>query len=335
MPYEQQPSSEPMPAWAAWGMSMLNGLVGDYLHERQNGLAIAMAFYHQNRPLPLVRDSLQHAHPHLGPKVCILIHGLGCNEGIWTFRDPMHPGPDTSYGALLQTDLGYTPLYVRYNTGLPVADNGKRLVTLLDDLLACYPTHVDDIVLIGHSMGGLIVRSACHQGTQRQSAWVQQVRRVFYLGTPHDGADLERLVHIATTVLQAVPNPITRLIGDILNRRSQGVKDLRFGTLLEPDVMDDTPAGTAQHHRRAVPWLAHAQHYLIGGTLTDDPGHAAAVLLGDGLVGVPRAHEPSPLADHGPPIPPENVRLFPGTHHLRLAHDREVYQQIKAWCASA
>ena len=332
VPNDQHASSAAAPTWATWAMSVVNGLVGDYLRDRHNGLAIDMAFYYQNRPLPLTRENLFHVHPRLTPKLCILVHGLGCHESIWTFRDPLHCERETSYGALLQMDRGYTPFYLRYNTGLSVADNGKRLATLLDDLLCCYPLPIQDIVLIGHSMGGLILRSACHYGMQHHSLWVQHVTRVFYLGTPHDGADLERLANGATIVLQALPNPITKIIRNVLNLRSQGVKDLRFGTLLEPDVIHDARDELVQHQRRAIPWLADAQHYLISGTLTDDPRHPATQLFGDGLVGVPRAAEPGAPADARAHIPTEHVRLFPQTHHFRLACDWAVYQQINAWC---
>jgi pimeloyl-ACP methyl ester carboxylesterase len=306
---------------AAWGISIVNGIVGDYLRDRRNGLAIDMAFYHQRQPLALTRQSLQQAHPYATAKICILIHGLGCHEGIWMFRDPAQPGRDISYGTLLQTDLGYTPFYVRYNTGLSLAANGQSLATLLDGLATGYPAQLADVVLIGHSMGGLIIRSACYYGAQRQAAWTKSIRRVFYLGTPHGGAPLAKLGHLATTVLHAVPNPITHLIGDILDQRSQGVKDLRFGTLLEADAT--SPPG-----RQDVPWLASARHYLIVGTLTTNPQAVASIILGDGLARVPRTQ----TADL--PISPDHVRLFPGMRHMQLARDLKVYQQIKEWCAT-
>jgi pimeloyl-ACP methyl ester carboxylesterase len=311
---------------------MVNGLLGDHLHDRQNSLAIEMAFYHHNRPLPLTSAAILRAHPQPSAKLCVLVHGLSCHEGIWSYSDPAHPGRDTSYGALLQADLGYTPLYVRYNTGLPLAENGARLAALLDELVACYPAPIADIVLIGHSMGGLILRYACHAGVLRQAAWTPQVRKVFYLATPHDGALLARLAHAATTVLHGVPHPITRLIGAILDRRSQGLKDLQVGARHDAD--SDLPEGMVEDHGQGVPWLASAQHYLIAGTLTGDPQHAVAVLFGDGLVHVPH-HAHARHQEPSPPIPRDHVRLFAGTHHLRLTRDPAVYQQIKQWCTGA
>jgi pimeloyl-ACP methyl ester carboxylesterase len=184
---------------------------------------------------------------------------------------------------------------------------------------------VEDVVLIGHSMGGLVVRSACHYAVQHGAAWVERVRRVVYLGTPHDGADLERVARAAESMLRSVSNPITRLVGDVIGVRSQGVKDLGCGTLLEPDVMDDWPANTTAHHRRAVPWLAHARHYVVSGTLTDDPDHIAALVFGDGLVA--RGGDLDALSAH-------HVEVFPGVHHFELARSPRVYAAIREWCTA-
>jgi pimeloyl-ACP methyl ester carboxylesterase len=306
---------------------MLNGMWGDYLHARGNGLAVDMAFYQHGRPLTLDCHALRTAHARPTAKLCVLLHGLGCNELLWQFAPPTEEKKAlytaVDYGRLLHDDLGYTPFYVRYNTGLAVAENGRSLARLLDALYNCYSIPIGEIVLIGHSMGGLVVRSACHYATQHSEPWVQKVKHIHYLGTPHDGADLERLTHRTAKTLQAIPNPIARLIGDGLNLRSRGIKDLRHGTLLEPDVMDEGWDDLAHHHRRAVPWLPHAQHYLVGGTWHGDPEHVVSVLLGDGLVGAP--------ATMGGAIPLQNIRLFPGIRHLQLARNWEVYQQIVTW----
>ena len=295
-----------MAHWGAAAASFLNGCFGDYLNGKNNGLAIDMAFYRDNRPLEMTPAALGAAWPTPSGKLCVLVHGLCCNEWSWDF--PGHPA--ATYGSALHRDLGYTPLLLRYNTGLPIPYNGQLLDALLERLLAAYPVAVDDLVLIGHSMGGLVLRAACHYGAAREAAWVARVSKVFYLGTPHEGAGLEQFAHLMTKMLHAVPHPVSTLVGDIANQRSQGIKDLRHGTLLE-----------AGEFTASVPWLASARHYLIAGTLTDDPAHLAAQLFGDGLVQPPQAGE--------------NVKLFPGVDHMQLAHDDAVYEQIKHWCASA
>jgi pimeloyl-ACP methyl ester carboxylesterase len=315
-------SEDPGTGWAAWIVALLNGAVGDYLRDSGNELATEMAFYHRHRPLALSKAVLRDTFPHVTARICILVHGLGCNEGVWTYLEPHAGAEDVTYGLLLQRDLGFTPFSVRYNSGLALEENGARLAVLLDELVAAYPEPIEEIVLIGHSMGGLVLQSAGHCGLDRHSAWVRHVRRVFYLGTPHDGADLEKLGHATTTVLRAVPNPITALVADVIDQRSQGVKDLRTGAPLRAE--DAGGAGEQPTHRRGIPWLSHARHYLIAGSLTTDPDHAASVVFGDGLV---RNRRPAGRAPHT-----EHVRILPGVHHLGLAHDPRVYQTIREWC---
>jgi triacylglycerol lipase len=320
-------SSDCATPWTAWAQSIINGAVGDYLHTVQNGLSIEMALYVENRPLPLTREALLQVHPQPTAKLCVLVHGLGCNEGSWAYRDPAYPEHETSYGARLAADLGYTPLFVRYNTGLAIDENGQHLAALLAALVTAYPLPVDELVLIGHSMGGLVIRYACHLGSRRHYPWVGHVRQVFYLGSPHNGAPLALLGDIATQVLNAVPNRITRLIGDIFNLRSQGVKDLRAAPMVGAGHPDALP-------HQAVPWLTSAQHYLVVGTLTEDPRHLVATLLGDGLVLVPSLPEASPDGEVLYPIPSDHIACFSRTNHLQLACDPAVYQKIRQWCAA-
>jgi pimeloyl-ACP methyl ester carboxylesterase len=291
-------------------VSVLNAALGDYLHSRSNGLAIEAACYHRGTRLNLTPNALRAAHPAITPRLCVLVHGLGCHEGIWEF--PPDPGDEepSSYGALLHLELGYTPFAVRYNTGLAVAESGCRLAGLLAELTAAYPGAIEEIVLIGHSMGGLVARQAALTAARDGAAWAARLTRVFYLGTPHDGADLARLGHTAAAVLEAVPNPVTRLIGTVINTRSEGIKDLRLG------------AGSCATDA----WPAHVQQYVIAGALGGDPEHPVSWLMGDGLVRLP-----GDMARYG--VPAAHVRLLPATHHMRLTRDPEVYRLVKDWCA--
>lgn len=316
-------------SWATTAVSIVNGFFGDYLSARQNALAIDMAFYQSRRPLPLTPASLLRVHPQPSDKVCVLVHGLAGHEGVWAFPDPANPTETTSYGALLHAQHGYAPLFLRYNTGLPIAANGQRLAALLDELLASYPAPIEELLLIGHSMGGLVLRSACYWAQQRQLPWVDRVSRLIYLGTPHDGADLERLAHATTATLQAVPNPITRIIGRALHQRSQGVKDLRFGA---PLTSDDAARSAGPQHE--APWLATAEHFLLAGALNADAQHPATRLFGDGLVRISGAaatngQPPAPTA------PAARVQVLPRVHHLQLTRDPAIYEQISAWCGHA
>src|SRR5262249_14992739 len=153
-------------------------------------------------------------------RVAVLVHGLMCTESVWRFPD------GTDYGTRLAADLGFTPLYVRYNSGRSIADSGASLARLLTALVEAYPCPIEEIAFIGDNMGGLVVRSACHAATMEQHRWLDLVRRAIYVGTPHLGAPLERLGRVVTSVLGAIDDPYTRLIAEVAELRSDGVKDL-------------------------------------------------------------------------------------------------------------
>ena len=300
--------------WPGRGISILNGIVGDYLDRRVNGLALAMSFMHDGRPLAVTAHGLRTAQPALSGKLVILVHGWCCNETVWRF-----PGEATTYATKLQADAGYTPFSVRYNTGLPVAQSGQDLARLLRALAEAYPLPIDEVVLIGHSMGGLVIRAACHVGDEGRDRWVDLVKRIFYIATPHDGADLARLAHGATLALSALPNPIARLVGNVLDVRSRGVKDLRTGGSI---ASEGESGSTALAN---IPWLASATHTLLVGTLMDNPRNLVSRTLGDGLVRIPAACPDGAAA-------PADVTVFPGLHHLQLAHDPAVYDVIRRRC---
>ena len=302
-------------SWPGRGISILNGIVGDYLDRRVNGLALAMAFMQDGHPLAVTAHGLRTAQPALSGKLVILVHGWCCNETVWRFPDEA-----ATYATKLQGDAGYTPFSVRYNTGLPVAQSGQDLARLLRALIAAYPMPVDDVVLIGHSMGGLVIRAACHVGDESGDRWVDLVKRIFYIATPHEGADLARFAHGATLALSALPNPIARLVGNVLDVRSRGVKDLQTGGSV---ASEDESGSTAL---AALPWLASARHTLLVGTLMDNPRNLVSKTLGDGLVRVPAAR-------HDRAAAAADVTVFPGLHHLQLAHDPAVYAVIRRLCA--
>lgn len=311
-----QTSTTTVPAtgWSDRGISILNGVVGDYLDRRGNGLAIPMSFVQDGAPLAVNAHALNVAQPTLTGKVVVLVHGWCCNEDVWRFADD-----GATYATKLQRDAGFTPFAVRYNTGMPVAESGAALDQHLTALVNAYPRAIESLVLVGHSMGGLVIRSACEHGGRAGASWLPLVRHAFYLGTPHDGADLERFAQGATVALAATRNPVTRMIGRMLGGRSAGVKDLREGGA---SSAAPGPAMLAK-----VPWLATARHHRLVGTLTDNPRHPVSKALGDGLVRVPAV-----AADAVPGTTPD-VTVFPGVHHLQLARDPAIYAAILAACA--
>jgi pimeloyl-ACP methyl ester carboxylesterase len=305
-------------------LAILNGTIGDYLARTGNGLATPMTIVHRGEPLRVHRDELAHAYPNATSRVVVLLHGIMCTETVWEIPD----GGD--YGAFLARDFGFTPLYVRFNSGLPIADNGAALAELLESLTAEWPVPLEEILLLGFSMGGLIARSACHVASLQPSDWLPRVRRAIYVGTPHLGAPLERAGRTLTRFLRAVPDPYARLIAEIGDLRSGGMKDLGDAHLRHEDRAPGRTGLSLRDARHPVPLLPSIQHYLVAGSLAVQPQLAA--LFGDALV--PLASGTNGMrAERGTlALPPAHVKVLADMGHMTLAHHADVYAQIREWC---
>ena len=237
---------------------MLNGLFGDALVEQESSLAIPLTFRTASGDeLPIDHDGLRRALPNAGARLCLLVHGLMASESVWRFAG----GAELTYGELLARERGVSPVYVRYNTGRHISTNGRELAARLQGLVRAWPVRVREIDLIGHSMGGLVVRSACHYGRgsatlrdrlRRRGPWPAKVTRVVLLGVPNSGANLEVIANLTSAALWSVPNPVTRLIGAGLDRRSEGIKDLRWGAVLDEDWVERDPDATERPERYRV-----------------------------------------------------------------------------------
>jgi pimeloyl-ACP methyl ester carboxylesterase len=308
-------------------IGVLNGTIGDYLKRTGNGLATSMTLAHEGRPLSLTRAAIAAAFPAASPRVMVFVHGLMSTETVWEMAD------GTSYGSRFAHDFSVTPLYVRFNSGLHVSENGEALDALLEQLVAEYPVPIEELVLVGHSMGGLVIRSAAHAGGDKDRRWLALVKRAFYLGTPHLGAPLERFGNVLTWVLRKVGDtigdPYTPLIADILNLRSSGVKDLRYANLRREDWEGSDADALLQNLRHPVPLLPQIRHHLVAATLSDDP--RLALLFGDAIVPLRSATGRARPPDRSALFPQEHVRVLSRLDHLSLAHEPEVYAQLHTW----
>lgn len=316
------------------GLAFLNGAFGDAVERRAPSLAIDMTVRRGGRAVPVERDALAGAFPQARSRLVVLLHGLVLGEDSWQFRSSRHYGDrSTSYATLLERDLPVTAVLLRYNSGLHISDNGRRLSDLLTALVASWPVPVHDLVLIGHSMGGLVARSALHHaagGTAEAAAWTTLVRDTITLGSPHLGAPLERGVHRLGHALARLPQ--TRPLADALRTRSAGIKDLRRGTLVELDWsghdLDGRVVGTHTH----VPLHDGARHFVIVATVTRDPASRAARLLGDLMVSASSASGQARI--EGLQLPHDDVHRIGGLHHLDLLNHPSVYEQLRHWLAS-
>ena len=327
----------PVPGRRDDAVAIVNGLFGDALDERGSNLATTMTLRVGDTVLPVRRDSLPETLSEAGiavrPRLCIFVHGLMSTEAVWRF-----PGdPATTYGSVLEGAHDVTALTVRYNTGRHISTNGRELARLIDDLVRAWPTRVREINLIGHSMGGLVLRSAIHYGRTTRPGrrrfgigrrWTSKVRRVVLIGVPNTGARLEALVNSMSAALWAIPVPSTRLVGSGLDRRSAGIKDLRFGAILDDDWLEHDPAVRQRPHPHRPLRLRRARSLVIAGTVTTDAEHPLARLLGDALVTPASA---TGRADDGELFAGPTTHLFPKVTHIALAHHPDVADAIVAW----
>ena len=308
-------------------LAVLNASLGDELADQGSPLAITMAVRCVRANVVPRRASLAVAFPEATSKVAVFLHGLGENEESWRLHADRH-GLDTesTYGSRLAEDFGYTPVYLRYNTGLHISENGQHLTSLLEDVVAAWPIPVTELILVGHSMGGLVSRSACHYAHQGNHSWVSKLRHVFYLGTPHLGAGLEQWVSRLSGVFGKLDE--SRPLASILDRRSAGIKDLSAGHLLDDHWRDDGLGSKREPNE--VPLIPWANHYAISATVTTSGGNPIGRLVGDLLVQPDSARGQS-RDGRDVLFPLRHTRQFGGLHHFNLLNHPSVYEALREW----
>lgn len=304
-------------------IAALNGIYGDELTERGNGFALTMQVRRHGRPVTLDADGLAAAFPQATGRVAVFVHGWCMTERSW-WRAPRDGDSADPYGQRLHRDLGFSPVYLRYNTGLHISDNGKALAGMIETLRARWPVPVEEIALIGHSMGGLVARSACHYGTEHRHGWPDAVRHVVCLGSPHLGADLEKGVNAASWALAQLPE--TEGLAWFLNARSSGTKDLRYGALLDEDWSECDPDEFLRDRCHEVPFLPGAVYHFVA--TTAGPSAVGAV-LGDRLV---RSESASGVGrSRRVPFEPDHGLTLTGLHHFDLLNHAAIYDKLRDW----
>lgn len=317
-------------------LSALNGVLGDQLLDTANPLAITMSVRHDGRSLPMDKVELAQRLPRATGKILLLVHGLCMNDLQWRADSPADvlPGHGQDYGEGLAKELGYTPVYLHYNTGLHTSVNGGQLAALLEQLLQVWPQEVETLSLVTHSMGGLVARSACHSATAQGMHWPSRLRHLVFLGTPHHGAPLEKVGSWVDAVLGS--NPLTRPFAKIGQIRSAGITDLRHGNVLPADWQGADRFAGGSDTRQPLPLPSGVACFAVAATLAELPaaatmGRRLDAALGDGLVPLSSA-----LGQHGEParcldFPADRQWVVAATGHIALLHSLPVYQQLRRW----
>jgi pimeloyl-ACP methyl ester carboxylesterase len=307
-------------------LAALNGVLGDYLAASNNALTITMRLRRSGVALPGERQLLAPALPQAGGKLVVLLHGLCMNDLQWKRKGHDH-------GAALARDLGYTPVYLHYNSGLHISTNGRAFAQRLETLVQRWPVPLTELVLIGHSMGGLVARSACHYGALARHEWLRRADKLVFIGTPHHGAPLERGGNWVDMLLStsAYSAPLARL-GKI---RSAGITDLRFGNLVDEDWNERDRFERGGDLRVALPLPEGVACYAIAATTGKTAGDLSDRLIGDGVVPLASA-----LGRHANPrlaltFDESRQWVAYGTNHLDLLSQPDVYVQIKRWLAAS
>jgi hypothetical protein len=300
-----------------------NALWGDEFERRSSPMHTELSIRDTNgTPVTTDPAALNLSFERPTTRLALLLHGLGKTERCWN-TEATDDGNVTGLPNMLEAD-GFTPVLVRYNSGIRVSDNGEALAALLEEITMNWPTPVDEIVLIGHSMGGLVARSSLYAGRSANHDWIDRVNHLVALATPHFGSPIEKGVHVASQVLTA--GAATRSLGVFINGRSAGIKDMRHGTIHSTDNSEHPESSEGSHIVVAPPIRRIRQHHVVG-VVTDSSSHPFGFLVGDLVVRVNSATGVS-SAGH---IESANVRVFGGIDHLGLLHHASVHTQIREW----
>lgn len=291
-------------------LAALNGVLGDHLAATGNPLAIPMRFRRGGEPS--------------GRRLLVLAHGLCMNDLQWNRKGHDH-------GAALARDFGFTPVYLHYNSGLHVSTNGRAFSGLIEELVEQWPVPVEEMVILCHSMGGLVTRSACHYGRAAGHSWLRHLKKAVFLGTPHHGSALERGGNRLDSILDVsrYTAPLSR-VGKV---RSAGITDLRHGNILDEDWEGQDRFESPEDLRQPVPLPDGVECYAMAAAASE-AGDLESRLLGDGLVPVSSALGRHEEVGRTLAFPESRQWIATGMKHFDLLSRPQAYEKIREWLAA-
>lgn len=310
-------------------LAALNGVLGDRLAQQHNPLATPMTLRLNGQVLDWQTPIAAPAGSALHSKVLILIHGLCMNDLQWRTQAGGPDAPVHDHGQILAQALGYTPLYVRYNTGLHTSENGALFSAQLEQLIDHWPPGLTELRVLAHSMGGLLTRSALQHARQNQLKWPTKLKAIVFLGTPHHGAPLERAGNWIDVVLGATP--YSRPFAKLGQLRSAGITDLRYGHVLDTDWQGRDRFRRQPDTRTPCPLPTDVPCFTVAATTARQRSPLAEHILGDGLVPLDSA-----LGQHADParclvFPRDHQYIAFATHHMALLSSPAVATQVLHW----
>ncbi len=300
-------------------LSVLNGVMGDYLAAGNNSLAIPMQFRRNGKPIE--KQVLSEAFQQSNGRVVILVHGSCMNDLQWERKGHNH-------GSALAGEAGMAPLYLHYNSGLHISENGRAFSDLLETTMNQSPAP-RELFIIAHSMGGLVSRSACHYANISGHTWLKTLQKIVFLGTPHHGAPLEKGGNWIDAALGISPfsAPFSRL-GKI---RSCGITDLRYGNVVDDDWQGCDRFERGGDRRTLTPLPEGVRCYAVAAKIGKTNNRFGAELIGDGLVSVSSALGCHRDARKNLSFPENRQWIGRGMNHLDLLSHPEVYETIRRW----
>lgn len=303
-------------------VSILNGVLGDHMQAHGNPLTIAMGFRRDGQALELSKESLAGAFPQASGKVLVMLHGHCMNELQWCRNGHNH-------GDVLAAANGYTAVYLRYNTGLHISENGQALSRLLEELVRHWPVPVQELCLLGYSMGGMVARSACHYGAKAGHGWLGHVRKLLFVGTPHHGSMLEQAGNVVDKALEI--SPYSHALSRLGKIRSAGTTDLRHGNLVDEDWSGQNRFAHFSDQRQISQLPENIKCYAIAAMIAKTHREVHGQCVGDGLVPVKSALGKHRNSRRALNIPQARQRVFYGMNHLQLLDSEQVCAQLHEW----
>jgi len=300
---------------------ILNGLNGDQFEENKDPLAIKMFFRHKNQDIPIEKLSDYYDFNEFEGKISILIHGLMGDEYMWK---AIKPSGDNKIGDWLEENKSSHILYLRYNTGLHISENGRALSNLLNQLIGLYGNKIQQINLLGHSMGGLVIRSAGYYADIQRQNWTSKLKTIFLIGVPNEGSYLAQMGFFVGHLFRKLDISYNDNIAKFMDIRSNGIKDLSFAYLIDEDWLNKNAEDIEKHTVTKVRPITGVKYYLIGGIL-GKKHNILSSYFGDGLVG-----STSALTDELNTNYSKNIEsiIFENENHLSLLESKHVVDYV-------